>query len=145
MSALDAQVLATAARLEVDLADGSQRVHGDASLVQMLLTNLFGNAIKYRRADCAPVVRVSATLDGPMVRVDVVDNGIGIPNEYADKVFAIFQRLHGRDEYEGTGIGLALVKKVVEFHGGSIRAIANPEGGTCMSFTLPVEETPGDE
>ena len=142
---LENQVLTTGAQLELELDERSQRVHGDASLLQMLLTNLFGNAMKYRRQDRAPVVRVTTapegTSEGQMVRVEVADNGIGIPEEYAEKVFVIFQRLHGRDEYEGTGIGLALAKKVVEFHGGSIRVLPSPHGGTCVSFTLPLEES----
>ena len=141
---LEDQVL-TGAQLELELDERSKRVHGDASLLQMLLTNLFGNAVKYRRQDRAPVVRVTTTTEGTaegqMVRVDVADNGIGIPEEYAEKVFVIFQRLHGRDEYEGTGIGLALAKKVVEFHGGSIRLLPSPLGGTCVSLTLPLEES----
>ncbi len=142
---LEDKVLATGAQLDLELDGWSQRVRGDASLLQMLLANLFGNAVKYRRQDCAPVVRVTmtaeATTEGQMVRVDVADNGIGIPEEYAEKVFVIFQRLHGREEYEGTGIGLALAKKVVEFHGGSIMLRASALGGACVSFTLPVEES----
>ncbi|MCU1396759.1 MAG: putative two-component sensor protein [Ilumatobacteraceae bacterium] len=138
------QTRTTGAQLELELAQAGL-VHGDASLLQMLLTNLFGNAVKYRRQDLTPVVHVKATAEetahGPMVRVDVADNGIGIPEEYAEKVFVIFQRLHGRDEYEGTGIGLALAKKVVEFHGGAIRVLPSPLGGTCVSFTLPLEES----
>ncbi|MCU1396658.1 MAG: putative two-component sensor protein [Ilumatobacteraceae bacterium] len=143
---LEDQARTTGAQLAVDIDERSRRVHGDASLLQMLLTNLLGNALKYRRQDLAPVVHVTATAEetaqGQMVRVDVADNGIGIPEEYAEKVFVIFQRLHGRDEYEGTGIGLALAKKVVEFHGGSIRVLPAPFGGTCVSFTLPMEESP---
>lgn len=137
---LEAQVLAAGAQLELELADGAERVHGDASLLQMLLTNLFGNSVKYRSPDRAPVVRVTATTRGQMACIEVIDNGIGIPDEYAEKVFVIFQRLHGRDEYEGTGIGLSLAKKVVEFHGGTIRVSSPPDGGTCVSFTLPLED-----
>ena len=142
-AAVDGQVTATGAQLELAIDASSRRVHGDPSLLHLLLTNLFGNALKYRRDDVAPVVRVTATEDGGTVHVEVADNGIGIPDEYADKVFVIFQRLHGRDEYEGTGIGLALAKKVVEFHGGSIGLRPSPLGGACVAFTLPLQEDAG--
>jgi signal transduction histidine kinase len=128
------------ARLELAIGERSRNVRGDATLLHMLFANLLGNAVKYRDPDRAPVVRVTTTAEGPMVRVDVEDNGIGIPEEYAEKVFVIFQRLHGRDEYEGTGIGLALAKKVVEFHGGSIGVRPSPSGGSIFSFTLPLSE-----
>jgi signal transduction histidine kinase len=110
----------------------------------MLLTNLFANSIKYRRPEVAPTLHLRAAPEGEMVRVDVTDNGIGIPPEYAAKVFVIFQRLHGRDEYDGTGIGLALAKKVGEFHGGTIEVRETQLGGTCISFTIPAEETAHD-
>jgi signal transduction histidine kinase len=71
----------------------------------------------------------------------VSDNGIGIPQEFADKVFVIFQRLHGRDAYSGTGIGLALCKKIVEHHGGNIWIDSSYTGGTRFQFTLPVQST----
>ena len=139
---LETQVLRSRGRLEVELDPGSEYVLGDPSLLHMLLANLLGNALKYRREDLTPFVRVSTTNEGPLVRVNVADNGIGIPDEYAEKVFVIFQRLHGRDEYEGTGIGLALAKKVVEFHSGTIRVLPSPLGGACVSLTLPLAESP---
>ena len=139
---LEAQASEAGAQLELELDEQTERVHGDPSLLQMLLTNLFGNSVKYRSLDRAPVVRVTATTKGQMACIEVIDNGIGIPDEYSEKVFVIFQRLHGRDEYEGTGIGLSLAKKVVEFHGGTIGVSSPPDGGTCLSFTLPLEEIP---
>jgi len=139
-SGIEVRVEASAARLDVE-GDGCC-VLGDASLLQLLFGNLFGNAVKYSRDNVAPQVLLRCTVEGPMLRVDVADNGIGIPDEYADKVFVIFQRLHGRDQYEGTGIGLALCKKIVEFHGGTIGLRPSPLGGTCVSFTLPLEEIP---
>ena len=142
--ALDSRVQEAGGTLEVKLEAGAEHVFGDPSLLQLLIGNLLGNALKYRREDCPPRVLFSVTPEGPMVRVNVADNGIGIPDEYAEKVFVIFQRLHSRDDYEGTGIGLALAKKVVEFHGGTIELQASPLGGTCVSFTLPLEQSPAD-
>ncbi|MDX6273641.1 MAG: hypothetical protein QOJ92_851 [Frankiales bacterium] len=139
---LEARVEEAGGTIEVELDHRAQHVLGDPSLLQLLLSNLFGNALKYRKPDLPPRVQVSTTTEGAMVRMRVADNGIGIPDEYADKVFVIFQRLHGRDEYEGTGIGLALAKKVVEFHGGTIELEPSSLGGTCLSFTLPLEQSP---
>ena len=124
---------------ELDVAAYGPQVDGDASLLQLLFANLLGNALKYRRVGLAPRVRISTEVEGSMLRVNVADNGIGIPEEYAEKVFVIFQRLHGRDEYEGTGIGLALCKKIVEFHDGTIELRPSTLGGTCVSFTLRPE------
>ncbi len=150
---LAAAVAAAWAGLEVRVAETNGtlethaqgvRVLGDPSLLHLLLTNLFANALKYRHADRAPQVLVTTARAGDLVRVDVADNGIGIPQEYAEKVFLIFQRLHARDAYEGTGIGLALAKKVVEFHGGTIMLVPSPLGGACVSFTLPLPDGPPD-
>ena len=138
---LESRVAEADAELEVDLDPAAQHVAGDPLLLQLLVGNLLGNAVKYRRDGCPARIRVTARPEGEQARVDVADNGIGIPEEYAAKVFVIFQRLHGRDAYEGTGIGLALAKKVVEFHGGSIELRASPLGGACVSFTLPLEES----
>jgi signal transduction histidine kinase len=137
-SALSLQTEPSGARLEVELG-GVAAVHGDRSLIDLLLVNLVGNAVKYRRPEVPPVVRVSAGPEGELVRVEVADNGIGIPPVYAERVFVIFQRLHARDEYDGTGIGLALAKRIVEFHGGTIEVVPSPLGGACLSFTLPAE------
>ena len=83
------------------------------------------------------MIRVSADRDGDHWRINVRDNGIGIEPEFSDKVFVIFQRLHPRDAYEGTGIGLAVVKKIVEYHGGRIWLDLDVEQGSSIWFTLP--------
>ena len=116
-------------------------MQGDPALLRQLLLNLFGNGLKFHRPDIAPVVRVDARRDGEFWEFGVSDNGIGVEPEYAEKIFVIFQRLHGREVYAGTGIGLALVKKIVEFHGGRVWLDAGPrdEPGTVIRFTLPVE------
>ena len=136
---LEVRVAETQARLSVEGTPAV--VRGDASLLRVLLVNLLGNALKYRRPDTPPEVRLCAAVEGDLVRVDVADNGIGIPDEYAEKVFVIFQRLHGREEYDGTGIGLALCKRIVEFHGGTIGLRPSPLGGACVTFTLPLVES----
>ncbi len=119
-------------------------VSGDPGLLQALLANLLGNGLKFRREDIPPVVRVDARRHGSDWEITVADNGIGIEPEYGEKVFVIFQRLHGRDVYPGTGIGLALAKKIVEFHGGRIGLTSGSGPGTTIRFTLPAlpEEVP---
>jgi signal transduction histidine kinase len=112
-------------------------VPGDPGLLQSLLANLIGNGLKFHRKGVAPVVRVDAQRDGGVWTITVADNGIGIEPEYGEKIFVIFQRLHGRDDYPGTGIGLALAKKIVEFHQGHIALTAGDGQGTTIRFTLP--------
>ncbi|MBM2619076.1 CHASE3 domain-containing protein [Actinoplanes sp. LDG1-06] len=113
-------------------------VEGEEPLLTTLFVNLIGNSLKFRRPEVPPVIRVSATRGDDEWRINVRDNGIGIEAEFADKVFVIFQRLHARDAYEGTGIGLAIVKKIVEYHGGRIWLDLDVEDGTSIWFTLPV-------
>ena len=123
-------------------SDQLPHVDGDPTLLTMLWQNLIGNAVKFRRPDVAPDIvidcRQSAVGDSDVWLFTVSDNGIGIGEEFTDKVFVIFQRLHSRDEYSGTGIGLALCKKIVEYHGGTIRIDSTYTSGTRIEFTLPV-------
>lgn len=119
-------------------------VRGERALLVALFQNLIGNAVKFRRPDAAPEVhvRLVGTHDG-LHEIVVEDNGIGIEPDYAERVFVIFQRLHPKERYEGTGIGLALCRKIVEHHGGTIAADTDrPEGavGTTIRLTLPALE-----
>jgi signal transduction histidine kinase len=111
-------------------------VNGDTGLLTQLFQNLIGNGLKFHR-DVPPQITVTAERDGDEWNLSCADNGIGIEPEYADRIFVIFQRLHGRDAYEGTGIGLALCKKIVEFHGGRIWLDTSAEVGTTIRWTLP--------
>ncbi|MEU9560688.1 ATP-binding protein [Streptomyces sp. NPDC048161] len=113
-------------------------VTGDATALSMVWQNLIGNAVKFRRPDVPCRITVGCVREGKDWHFLVADNGIGIAPESAQKVFVIFQRLHGRDAYEGTGIGLALCRKIVEFHGGRIWLDEEPSEGTRIRFTLPV-------
>ncbi|WP_338774197.1 CHASE3 domain-containing protein [Nocardia vulneris] len=120
------------------------KITGDPTLLTMLWQNLIGNAIKFRDAERAPVVRIGCEPDEDAGgwRFSVSDNGIGIAPEFAEKVFVIFQRLHSREEYTGTGIGLALCKKIVEHHGGKIWLDTEYTGGTRFVFTLSAPTAP---
>lgn len=125
--------------VDVQIAPGLQ-VEGDLSLVRSLLQNLLGNAWKFT-CDCSDArIEFGVTAVGEFF---VRDNGAGFPQEYADKLFRPFQRLHSQEEFAGHGIGLASVKRIVERHGGTIRAEGNPGGGATFFFTLPGEPEPG--
>lgn len=126
------------------------RIIGDPTLLTMLWQNLIGNAVKFRHQDCPPRIIIDCerrTGDaGSEWLFSVSDNGIGIAPEFAEKVFVIFQRLHGRDVYSGTGVGLALCKKIVEHHGGTIWVDTSYTDGTRFQFALPIPvevATPG--
>ncbi|MHB8606444.1 MAG: sensor histidine kinase [Thermoplasmatota archaeon] len=111
------------------------QVLADESQLAQLFQNLIGNGIKFH-GDAPPRVEVSAAREGAMVHFRVRDNGIGIDAQYHDRVFVIFQRLHGRDKYAGTGIGLAVAKKVIERHGGRIWIESAVGAGSTFHFTL---------
>jgi PAS domain S-box-containing protein len=118
-------------------------VMGDPAQLGQLFQNLIGNGVKFVAPDTRPHVRVSASREDAGWRFCVDDNGIGIDPRHAERVFGMFQRLHTRDEFPGTGIGLAIAKKVVEQHRGTIWADARPEGGSRFLFTIADPEESG--
>jgi light-regulated signal transduction histidine kinase (bacteriophytochrome) len=136
---LDDQIAETGALVE---HEPLPTVPGDPGLLTSLLQNLVGNAVKYHSADRPPVVRLSAVRDGPDWLVTIDDNGIGIDPQYAERIFAIFQRLHLRDEYAGTGIGLALCRRIVDFHRGRLWLDQKDAPGARFRLTLPVTQAP---
>lgn len=117
-------------------------VTGDASQLERVFQNLIDNALKYN-ASGKPRIRVSAASTEAGWKFAVADNGIGIDVRFKDQIFEIFKRLHGRDQYSGTGIGLAVTKLVVERHGGQIWVEPGTEGGSVFYFTIPEARTDG--
>lgn len=140
--------------IRIGQANGTVRVgplpalDADTTQMRQLFQNLIANAIKFQRPGVPPVVEIEGELlgpvppgaadgAGPLCRVTVRDNGIGFDDKYKDRIFEVFQRLHGRDEYEGTGVGLAICRKIAERHGGSIEAHGRPGEGATFVVTLP--------
>jgi chemotaxis family two-component system sensor kinase Cph1 len=112
---------------------------GHRTDLKQLFQNLISNALKYRRPNVAPEIRIRTTEEHQQYRFSISDNGIGIDRQYFDRVFQIFQRLHGRNKYSGTGIGLATCKKVIDIYGGQIWIDSTVGVGTTFYFTIPKE------
>ncbi|WP_313389057.1 sensor histidine kinase, partial [Rhodospirillum rubrum] len=125
----------TAAR--IDLLGCDRTVLADRGQVVRVFQNLIGNALKYRSPDRPPIITLRCGEDEGWVNVSVADNGIGFSPEHAERIFIIFQRLHGPKAYEGTGIGLSICKRIIERHGGTIEAQGTPGEGALFRFTLP--------
>ncbi len=128
-------LLAEEARAEFTIAE-LPIIQGDRTLLRLLIQNLISNALKYR-GDENVKIAISATRQNDVWQFSIRDNGIGLDPRFSEKIFAPFQRLHGREEYEGTGIGLAICQQAVERHGGRIWVEARPGEGACFYFTLP--------
>jgi signal transduction histidine kinase len=107
--------------------------------MRQLLQNLINNALKFHEPENKPVVKIHSQLMNETCKITVEDNGIGFDEKYLDRIFAVFQRLHGRGQYDGTGVGLTICQKIAERHGGSITAKSTPGQGATFIVTLPVK------
>lgn len=125
-----------AGRYQVQL-DNLPACKGDSSMLKQVWLNLIGNAIKYSSKEKAPSIEIGAREQGPMNVYFVRDNGVGFDMQYAHKLFGVFQRLHRQDEFEGTGVGLALVKRIIDKHAGEVWAESVPGEGSSFYFSLP--------
>jgi light-regulated signal transduction histidine kinase (bacteriophytochrome) len=118
-------------------------IRGDRGLLRQVWTNLISNAVKYSGKAARPIIEVSGREVGSENHYSVRDNGVGFDMQYADKLFGVFQRLHRTDEFSGTGVGLAIVQRVVARHGGRVWAEGEVDRGAVFSFALPQGEHDG--
>lgn len=114
--------------------------NGDRALLRQVWQNLIENAVKYSGKQVAPVINVTGSTEGPLAVYHVSDNGVGFDMKYAHKLFGVFERLHRADEFPGTGVGLAIVERIIARHGGKAWAYAEPGAGATFSFSLPSGE-----
>ena len=115
-------------------------IDADPSQMRQLFQNLIANGLKFHRQDLPPVLTIHSEVRGGQFILSITDNGIGFDEKYLDRIFTIFQRLHGRQEYEGTGVGLAVCRRIVERHHGTIVATSKPEQGATFIVTLPLKQ-----
>lgn len=130
--------------------EGLPIIEADPLQMRQIFQNLISNALKFHKPDTPPVIKVKAEcydeivkhgLIVPKCQISIADNGIGFEPQYAEKIFEVFQRLVGRDEYEGTGVGLAICRKIAERHGGSLAATSRPGDGSTFLLTLRMFHT----
>jgi len=115
-------------------------LRADPTLMQVAMRNLMGNAVKYSRDQKVTRVQVNPVERDGRAGVEVVDNGVGFDMRYVDKLFGVFQRLHQSEQFEGTGIGLASFRRIVERHGGEVWALGTPGAGARFGFVLPANQ-----
>lgn len=138
MEQVRADLNATVKKQEAELIVNSlPTVSGQETELRLLFQNLISNALKFSKKEVKPRIKVSCKEDGSQYLFSVEDNGIGIEEEFKERIFVIFQRLHSASAYEGTGIGLALCRKIVDSHGGEIKVTSVPGQGSNFLFTLP--------
>jgi light-regulated signal transduction histidine kinase (bacteriophytochrome) len=116
-------------------------VEGDATVMRQVWSNLIGNALKYSAKRPQPHVMISGRIENRQAIYQVKDNGAGFDMRYADKLFGVFQRLHSAEDFSGTGVGLAIVQRIIARHGGRIWAQSAPDQGACFEFALPMAAT----
>jgi light-regulated signal transduction histidine kinase (bacteriophytochrome) len=133
------------------IVDKLIEIEAEPTQMRQLFQNMIGNALKFHRKEVPPVVKVYASIktdpntdpwqtDTESCILTFEDNGIGIEEQHFQKIFVVFQRLHGKDQYEGTGVGLAICQKIVEYHNGEITVESTPEIGTKFIITLPIKQ-----
>ncbi len=138
LSDLEVRIEQTQGKVEVG---NLPSIEGEPLQMRQLFQNLIGNALKFHRADIAPIVKVkSKPLPGNLVEITVEDNGIGFSMEFLDTIFQPFKRLHGKSEYEGSGIGLSICRKIVDRHNGTISAQSSPGEGSIFTVTMPLRQ-----
>ena len=135
LSDLELRIEQTHAKVEVGILP---TVQADLSQMRQLLQNLIANSLKFSNKDVSPVIKISAEIKKHVCVLTVEDNGIGFDEKYTDRIFTIFQRLHGKHEYEGTGVGLAVCRRIAERHGGHIAAKSSLGSGATFYVTLPL-------
>ncbi|MCM3873933.1 MAG: ATP-binding protein [Pyrinomonadaceae bacterium] len=153
---LETRIEQSGARIEIEELP---TIDADPLQMRQLLQNLIGNSLKYFQAGVPPVVRVysqkldvsnpksmvESALARKLCQILVTDNGIGFDEKYLDRIFTVFQRLHKKADYEGTGVGLAICRKIVDRHGGTITARSSPGQGATFVVTMPIQQTKGTE
>ena len=129
-------------RLKLDIDDSLAVIAHRATLTQVL-ANLIANAMKFHQRDRRAEVTIRAIRDGAYLKIEVQDTGIGIDTKYLDRIFKVFERLHGADEFPGTGIGLAIVQRGIERMSGTVEVASTLGLGTTFTITLPAAEAEG--
>jgi light-regulated signal transduction histidine kinase (bacteriophytochrome) len=119
-------------------------VYGDPALIRLVWSNLLSNAVKFTSMKKNPHIEISCENVGDTCEFSVRDNGIGFDMKYAERLFGVFRRLHNARQFEGTGVGLAIVQRIIQKHGGKVRAEGSPDKGAVFSFTLPVKKPSGN-